>query len=268
MPFLRSLTTVLPPSVRRHMNRQMWRQMDLVAHMGYGFQLPLRSRMDWDTFNELFVKGEYDPALRRVFEAAGPEDGRPIVCLDLGANIGLFALRWVSMAQTYGIGPDRLQLVSVEGNRTNHGRLVELEKSWQRDWPGFRVVRGLAGRRSGSAVLYDADMHVTVSTRGRGHGEEVPFIDVESLLPPDQPVSLIKCDIEGSEQDFMEAYPQLLRRTGHLVIEFHHEMVDVEACRRLLSQAGLHHVATLSDGMFTHSDVPARRTTELFSRHR
>jgi hypothetical protein len=89
---------------------------------------------------------------------------------------------------------------------------------------------------------------------------QIPFIDLEQLLPSDQPTDLIKCDIEGSEIDFISNYLLLLGRTRYLVVELHQNLCDVAKCRQLLAQANLVQDRVLSDH-------PIYRTsTELFRR--
>ena len=58
------------------------------------------------------------------------------------------------------------------------------------------------------------------------------FADVESI-------DLLKCDIEGCEQLFFESYPDLLRKTRAVVVEFHPEFCDPAICIRLIRDAGL-----------------------------
>ena len=63
------------------------------------------------------------------------------------------------------------------------------------------------------------------------------FLDVEMLLP-EGPVSLIKCDIEGAEELFINSYSALLQRTKLFLVEFHFDLCDVDACRSELQRLG------------------------------
>jgi hypothetical protein len=60
-------------------------------------------------------------------------------------------------------------------------------------------------------------------------------------------IHLLKCDIEGSEQMFLENYPDILAMTDAVVMELHPELCDVQHCRQLLNDAGLEHAMTIRD---------------------
>lgn len=254
----------------------MWRQLNIVASVTPSITLDVIGGGDWFVCNELFIKGEYDAAIIAALQPHLADSGSRIVALDLGGNIGFFALRLASVALNLGIDLARITLISVEADRENFTRLVDGTKNWSTDWPGFKAVRGLVGERSGSATLYQSPMHVAITSKAGKPGpdglsrpaksdlrqDSVAYIDLESLLLPSRPIDLVKCDIEGSEHDFLRTYPDLLRRTRNLAVEFHHEMCDIPACRSLLGQAGLSLTRTLSD----EQTPPGRRTTEFFSR--
>lgn len=70
-------------------------------------------------------------------------------------------------------------------------------------------------------------------------GQAVPFLDLESVLPARRRVNLLKCDIEGAEELFLESYSGLLGRIDVAVFEFHRELCDVGRCMRLIEEAGL-----------------------------
>ena len=74
----------------------------------------------------------------------------------------------------------------------------------------------------------------------------VPYIDVAAAVG-DRPVDLLKCDIEGSEEDFLTSYPDLLRRVRTAVIEHHLGLNDQAACVNALRSAGLQEVTVLSE---------------------
>lgn len=49
----------------------------------------------------------------------------------------------------------------------------------------------------------------------------------------------LKIDIEGSEELFLNAYPELISRTSHLIIEIHGDFCDADQCRKMIEMAGL-----------------------------
>jgi FkbM family methyltransferase len=122
-----------------------------------------------------------------------------------------------------------------------------------------RCYPGLVGRRSGINRLEERADHISTSVDGASScAIEVPYIDLESIVPQDHRIALIKCDIEGSEADFLESYSALLARTDNVVIEVHTMVCEASRCHDILRDAGfvlLHHV----------KDAPGL-TVDLFSR--
>jgi len=105
------------------------------------------------------------------------------------------------------------------------------------------------GRRNGKAMFHSS-WFSSCTNRVSGGGkisrnpllnryaEECEYIDLEKFLPAECPLDLIKCDIEGSELEFLQTYPDLLRRTRNVVIELHPFHCDAQACRDLLVSSG------------------------------
>src|SRR5262249_9779401 len=98
------------------------------------------------------------------------------------------------------------------------------------------LTQGLVGKRSGAGVFSAALAGVSSSEPG----VSMSYAGLSSVLGPGR-VALLKCDIEGSEQDLLENYPEILRRTDVVVFELHSELVDVERCMALLREYGFLH---------------------------
>ena len=119
------------------------------------------------------------------------------------------------------------------------------------------LCRGLVGKRSGVA-RYKEDVFHIGNRVDRDAGRLHRYIDVEATLPQEGRVALLKCDIEGSELDFLTNYPELLERTDAVLIELHDDLCDVDQCRELMVQRGMDQVTVLREfGNFS---------VELFSR--
>lgn len=90
-----------------------------------------------------------------------------------------------------------------------------------------------------------------------GNENQVVYIDVEKCIPTDVPIALLKCDIEGSEEEFLETYPELLKRSHAVLMEFHDERCDIGRCRQLIDEAGFNpptmikRMKTMSVELFT-----------------
>lgn len=251
-------------TVRRTVRRarQVWR--DLLWHslhpvhvLGSSLRVELDSRADWMLFNDIFVEGEYDPAISLV-TAAAPKD--PLV-LDLGANVGFFSLRFADRWLSAFGDRTPFRIAAVEGVP----RLVrEYDRRLSQPALKGRISShcGLVGQRSGVAEVTAPRFHVTGSIGPSSRWVKrfrVQYLDLEHLLNPMERVALLKCDVEGAEQDFLDTYPELLERVDHAVFELHPERCDVPRCRKLLSDYGLTRIDQLAD----HG---ATATVELFSR--
>jgi FkbM family methyltransferase len=205
-----------------------------------GLKIKVASWAEWVTYNDIFVDGEYDVPIRHTIQHAAND---PII-LDVGANVAYFALRFSDLWMRER--PDQcFRIIGIEGSPHVFPKLQQrLRQDLLDGKVDYRF--GLAGKRSGEARISSSEFHVTNSiVTGKASGAAVPFLDVSTVMPADARISLLKCDIEGAEQMFIENYPDLLRRTDSAVFEFQHEICDAERCIALLAEAGLSHVEQL-----------------------
>ncbi len=209
--------------------------------------MAVTSKAEWVIYNDIFVDGEYDAPIQAFIDQwqtehqNSAEKNAPLV-LDLGANVGFFMMRFAHLwKEAHGNDNQaQFQCVGVEGAPDVYddlnARLVANKLDTQ-----CTTHYGLAGERSGSARITRSDFHVTNSIMGAQSRSaiDVPFIDIERILPETGNIDFMKCDIEGAEELFIDTYPELLKRVQHLVIELHHDKCDVEKCIQKLNQAGL-----------------------------
>jgi FkbM family methyltransferase len=215
-----------------------WRHLGLRWRLRSGVEILVRSRAEWVIYNDIFVEGEYDPALERAIRNAPP--GLPLTILDLGANVGYFSLRAMDRAAIWGVPEGRLRIALVEGSPRVFAEMARRLGANRRD-AAVTMVNGLAGQRKGTGRIYEGMFHVenALLPGGSKSGVPVPYADIESLYPAPGIIDLLKCDIEGSEQAFIEHYPTLLARVVCAVFELHPARCDVPRCLALLEQAGL-----------------------------
>jgi FkbM family methyltransferase len=206
----------------------------------------VRSDSDWEVANEVFVQREYDDAILQAFRTGQQE--RPLRILDLGANVGFFSIRCIDLyVQMKMQAP--LELIAVEGSRQ---LFTDLERRLSGAVPKtvtLLLKNGLIGRRTGKAMFHSSWFNSCTNSISRDnktsgnpllnrYAIECEYIDLEHSIPADMALDLIKCDIEGSELEFLQSYPDLLRRTRSLIIELHPFQCDVEACRQMLQDFG------------------------------
>jgi len=206
-----------------------------------GVRVIIRSYADWCSFNEVFANDEYTVPIRESIASAA----RPLRVLDLGANFGYFTLK---LADAYGQERNTGDLCvwMVEASPAVCAELrrrIELSRA-KMQWS---VINGLVGKRTGTARLNYAheDNQNFVDASGQrdlwaraGGAEDISYVDLARLVDDAPSVDLIKCDIEGSEFDFIRSYPDLLGKAARLVIEFHSAFGDVAEAVDRLKNAG------------------------------
>ncbi|MFY9825859.1 MAG: hypothetical protein WAM82_31100, partial [Thermoanaerobaculia bacterium] len=106
------LRRALPARLVEPLRRLLWRLPNLRRRLPSGLELTVESPADWTLYNDIFADGEYDAAIRDALGDAPA--GRPLTVLDLGANVGYFALRLGDLALRHD-GVD-LRLVAVEAS--------------------------------------------------------------------------------------------------------------------------------------------------------
>lgn len=170
-------------------------------------------KQDWCVIREVVVLDEYACIDRLLAGQDAPK------VLDLGANIGCFALRVLSRFP-------RAAVVSVEAAQDTFTVLQDNRNlNPASDWTVLNYG------------VWGDDKPLTIQRRGlamahrviEGEGlESVRGISLASLVQSLgwQRVDLIKIDIEGGEESVVPAAIDVLRATSALVIEVHTDRID------------------------------------------
>ena len=159
---------------------------------------------DWYVFEEIFVRGDYQPAVDMVGEV------RTVV--DLGANIGLSVRFW----------QDRFpgaRVVAVEADAAN-AALCQLNARKE----GVALIQACAAGRSGSVYLDRSGSAWAFRMSRKPEGEPVRALTVPDLLEAagvEGEIDLLKCDIEGAEAEVFGACRDWISRVRSLVVEAH-----------------------------------------------
>ena len=244
---IRILRAPLPASWRRSIRLVLFRWLDLRWRVRSGVSLRVASYGDWIVYNEIFVSGEYDEALRIAIEG-GRGDAGPLRVLDLGANVGFFTLRAIDRVRESGLARP-IAITAVESDPYSHAQFearVFGDNGMTRQQ--VRLVHGAAGERTGTATLYAIDSshaNDTLHPTAGSSSVQVPFVDLEALFADAAGIDLLKCDIEGAELLFLRAYPELLHKVRVAVFELHDHQCDTAECLRLLREYGFTHEAVL-----------------------
>lgn len=219
-----------------------WNKLNLTHQTKTGINLQVGGNSDWAIFKDIFVDGEYDQAIDLFINNCEP--GLPPLVLDLGSNVGYFALRvadrWLERNDLIGF-----DLIGVEGSPRVFDLLTK-----RTDQPKIKTqckfIHGLVGKRAGSATIAETSFYAmnSIVKPVSESGSEVPFVDLTKLIAPDREIDFLKCDIEGAEEMFIENYQDLLKRTKLVVIEIHTDLVSLDRCLSLLASAGLRSLKT------------------------
>ena len=237
----------------RSAKRLIWsyltRSMHLDWNLRSGIPIIIRSYADWCSYNEMFANAEYT---KPIMDALAARDR--LAVLDLGANVGYFSLRLLDLY----LQQTEMRAISVWMVEASPGLCKELRQRVvvKRGGVDLSIVSGLVGKRDGSGRLNyakeDNQNFVNDSPRCdawrqvRGV-EELQYIDLELLVGNVPTIDLIKCDIEGSEFQLIDNYPDLLRRTQRLVVEFHAAFGDSRRATKHLVELGFNRVTVLRD---------------------
>jgi FkbM family methyltransferase len=234
----RIIKQVLPESIGSKLSGFVWQALDLSWELPSNISVRIDSVAEWVIYNDIFVNGEYDRPIDIILDTPGTN---PLI-LDIGSNVGYFGLRFADKWLRKKGCECKFDLVGVEGSPKTYS---ELRKRMNQpplcEFGKFYL--GLVGMRTGKAYIRTSRFHVTdsISAIPSRSSFQVSYIDLDSIIAPDRRISLLKCDIEGSEEVFLENYPDLLKRTDLAVIELHSTLCNTERCYDLLNAAGLAH---------------------------
>jgi FkbM family methyltransferase len=183
---------------------------------------------DWVAIREVLVEDEYS-CIQQLF----PHDAKPRV-MDLGANIGSFALRLF-------LHTPAAHVVSVEAANDT----FQLLKTNRQSNPGFNweVLNCGVWRENGPLTLMRRGLSVGHRVIEGSGDDVVEGISLPTLLEKlgwDR-IDLIKMDIEGGEEAVIPAAKDVLSRTRFLIIEIHNDRIDSAPVMSALRAIYAHH---------------------------
>lgn len=210
------------------------------VELGSGYQVAIDSLVTLSLFEEIFVEQVYSSP----FDILDQID----FIVDLGANRGLFMVYAFHKYKVKG-GANPLKIVCVEPVKENFQSLLQ-QIEVNNLSPNVKPVNGVVtNQRSGQVLFsYYSRHHVTGSILSRKVGKKFP-VDIVDLAQHvgDQWIDILKVDIEGSEQDFLFEYADILMKTKVLIIEFHRDLVDQKVCQAIITDSGFSYYGTYGD---------------------
>lgn len=195
--------------------------------------------IDSNAIVEVLHEGEYkflDADLRSTYA--------PCV-LDVGAHIGTFA------AWALSVNP-QAHILSVEADIHTFAVATKNAGSRSANW---RVVNFAASSTNGKRLRFSTagpSMSHRVSSEGDLEVETINLQTLMDTVSKRADIDILKIDIEGSEEDFLCATPELLASVKCLVIELHPGICDTERVRKAISS----HFKTVTEVLGRRSDKP------------
>lgn len=234
----------------RILYQSLYRLLNLEHTLDSGLTLKVASKGEWWIYNDIFVNGEYDVPIQAALQASS---AKPLVVLDLGANVGYFAFRLVDRIRRQNLDNIRADITMIEGSPETFAILESRLQSQQLAPATVRTALGLVGHRTGSALIRESALHVKsgIVNIPPGSGVNVAFVDVDTLMHDKTEIDLLKCDIEGAELMFLENYGDLLRKVRYAVFELHHDQCDTKKCVSILERLGFQQTILRANNSFS-----------------
>jgi FkbM family methyltransferase len=180
-------------------------------------------KQDWLGIAEIFLEQEYDAVDALLADVPSPK------VLDLGANIGGFALR------IFGGRPDAT-IVSVEPAADTYAILERNKRlNPHLNWV---TIQAAIWKSDTQLVLDRQSVSTGHRVRESAEGESVPGLSLGTLLKRLgwEHSDLIKMDIEGAEESVVPPASELLAKVNSLIIEVHTDRINPDAVCGALSR--------------------------------
>ncbi len=199
--------------------------------------MAIRSHVEWFMFERRFIARDYDHVITSALALVPP--GKQFNYVDLGANVGFFAVRVADLAFEFYRRAAQLLMILVEGSPKVCADL----RSRMNVMPTnicCKVVFGVVGARQGEAYIHESIHHVSnglVPTDRLTCRRSTQFIDVEALASDLEVIHLLKCTIEGQQEAFLKEYPHLLDKVvvGFMEVK---RQEKADSCIQLLEARG------------------------------
>lgn len=203
------------------------RDRDAIQSVSYaGSPVKFRGH-DEQALREVLVDQEYGFLTGLLSGISAP------TILDVGAHIGTFAI-WV-----FGVNSNS-RVLSVEANPSTYQVAKLNSTATAKGRAKWQVIHGAAGAKDGE-ILFLSDTGPTMSHYICREGTvKVRCVSLTALIdriaPGGLSIDLVKIDIEGSEEAFLFATPDALKRVDCLVIELHPQLCNSDQVRLLLEK--------------------------------
>ena len=201
---------ILRQKVVHFLRNHYFSDLNLSIPLANGYWAQIMEKDAYDCFSEIFIKQEYLEFL--------PKDTISRI-LDIGAHYGYFSL-WLQ-SRNPEVDLYSLMVEPSPSCTRSLQNLVNQEKLANRF---YYLQRAIALPASKNITFYDRPF-MAGSRHSLSHLEnaiQVQTLHEEELVKKfEPPYDLIKCDIEGSEWEFLNNYQNLIKESKYLLLEWH-----------------------------------------------
>ena len=151
--------------------------------------------------------------------------------VDVGAHIGLFSL-WAYSKNS------NVKALMIEANPSTNSILIQnIKKNLLDSWG----ILNRAAWRNEDIVKFSTNarqsMSHKVSPKGNLNVKGITFKEIVELATAEKSsIDLMKIDIEGAEEAFLENADKMLEKVNRIVIELHHEFCNTQNLNTMLKK--------------------------------
>ena len=192
------------------LKNEYYHELSISIPIGNGFWAHLSEKDAFDSFSEIFIDKEYLDFI--------PEQV-PKKVIDLGSHYGYFSL-WLQ-----SVYPDeKLNILMIEPSARCRNALSLLQEYKILEGRFIYLAKGIGNPNDERIAFYERPFMSSSTNPNEGieNPKTVPVLKIKDIaqnLKP--PYDLIKCDIEGSEWDFLEHYKPIIRESKTIIMEWH-----------------------------------------------
>lgn len=177
--------------------------------LGNNYWANLLENDSFDPFSEIFICQEYADFI----------PNEPILKLiDIGANYGYFSLWLQSKIENCPL--NSLMIEASPKCKRSLQKIID-----DKNLPNFKLLsRAIGDPVTTFTEFYDRPFMAGSVIQGSEDATPIKIktlqeVEITNSMQP--PYDLIKCDIEGAEWEFLINYPNIIKNTKYLVMEWH-----------------------------------------------
>ncbi len=209
---------------------------DCVIRDVNGYRMFLFLKEDAGLSKDLYIYGKRENRTTDFVLSSGiVKEGDAV--LDIGANIGYYALLWSALVGQGG------RVYAMEPVGDNYNSLVQnMELNLSRNIRAFRLAAGesdseasmyICGKRNYSA-FYSGGLPGHVHKRDIKGRETVKVVKIDGFLEDKRLPTLIRMDIEGHEADVIKGMDRTLEADIALLVEVHMNIMGSDRFREMV----------------------------------